>query len=56
LLKLKIKKGVKGLKKEILIKPTSKTLKPAGGLRVFQGLKVRQGRILRNLTLQIAKV
>jgi hypothetical protein len=56
LLKLKIKKGVKGLKKEILIKPTSKILKPAGGLSVSQGLKVRQGRIFKNLTLQIAKV
>jgi len=56
LLKLKIKKVVKGLKKVILIKPTSKILKPAGGLGVSQGLKVRQGRIFRNLTLQIAKV
>jgi hypothetical protein len=56
LLKLQIKKQVKGLKKEILIKPTSKILKPAGGLRVSQGLKVRQGRIFSNLTLQIAKV
>jgi hypothetical protein len=56
LLKLKIKKGVKGLKKEILIKPTSKILKPAGGLSVSQGPKVRQGRIFKNLTLQIAKV
>ena len=56
LLKLKIKKGVKGFKKEMLIKPTSKILKPAGSLSVSQGLKVRQGRIFRNLTLQIAKV
>ena len=56
LLKLKIKKVVKGLKKEILIKPTSKILKPAGSLSVSQGLKVRQGRICKNSTLQIAKV
>jgi len=56
LLKLKIKKGVKGFKKEILIKSTSKILKPAGSLSVSQGLKVRQERIFRNLTLQIAKV
>ena len=56
LLKLKIKERVKGFKKEILIKPTLKMLKPAGSLSVSQGLKVRQGRIFRNLTLQIAKV
>ena len=56
LLKLQIKKIAKDLKREILIKPISKISKPARGEIASQTVKVRQGRIFRNLTLQTAKV